>query len=127
MPRVAQVLTLPLIMYAREHQGWLPTNFVQTLTHFTNAFELDPFLQDTEELIKLSKNFEIVYQGNLGALEDPGNVLLIRTTGPLPTADGWAKFYGFADGHGQAHAQRERDFQAWEKQFIVSEGAVGLK
>jgi hypothetical protein len=128
--RVAKILSLPLLMYAADHQDHLPATFEQAAPYFAKSHGADPFMKDAEEFAELTKQFEIVYHGEREALNqlakqqgiDPGSSILIREREPHKTAEGkWVKAYGMADGSGQMiNADADGSFDWWEKRYIVS-------
>jgi prepilin-type processing-associated H-X9-DG protein len=38
----------------------------------------------------------------------------------VQTTNGWAKAYGFADGHAEIHSAADGNFADWEAQHIVA-------
>src|SRR6188474_1782809 len=54
-PRVAKVLTLPLLMYASDNDGQFPATFEMAAAFFTQAFQADPFLPGESDLWKASE------------------------------------------------------------------------
>ena len=69
----------------------------------------------------MTKQFEIVYNGPREALTKPGDVILIRERQAWQTPDGkWAKAYAFGDGSAQVHVEPDGNFDAWEKQRMIT-------
>jgi hypothetical protein len=118
-PRTAKVLTLPLLMYASDHDGQFPTKFEMAAASFSQAFQADPFLPSELDLWKASAEFEIVYRGSRNDLTNAASVILIRERQARQRPDGkWEKAYGFADSHGEVHVEASNDFEAWERQRV---------
>lgn len=115
-PRLAKVMTLPLLMYASDHQNLFPASFELALPYFAEAFEADPFLRDESEFLSAVDQFEIVYQGSRDTLVNAGSMILIREKQARQRPDGkWERAYGFADGHGEVRVESGDSFDAWEK------------
>jgi len=51
-PRLAKILTLPLLMYASDHQGVFPASFDLASVYFHSEFQADPFLRDEIEFLE---------------------------------------------------------------------------
>jgi RNA polymerase sigma factor (sigma-70 family) len=122
--RVAKNASLPLVMYANDHQYQFPTNWDQAAPYFSEALGSDPLFRSTTDYLQAAKEFEIAYQGSQVEIKNPGSVILIRERRAWQTLDGkWAKAYGFADGHGEVHVEPDDNFDAWEKQHMISPAA----
>jgi RNA polymerase sigma factor (sigma-70 family) len=97
-------LASEMIMYASDHQGQFPTNFDQ-VDAYTNQFPGGS-----------TNGFDIVYQGSAGQITNLADVILIQESEAWQTYDGgWAKVYGFADGHSELQ-KNANDFSAFEQQ-----------
>jgi RNA polymerase sigma factor (sigma-70 family) len=119
--RLAKLLTLPLRMYASEHQGQFPPNFDLAVPFFAQAFEADPFLSEAAELLDARLQFEIVYHGPREGVPEAGSVILIREKQARQRPDGqWEKAYGFVDGSGSFRAEPDGNFAVWEKLHILT-------
>jgi RNA polymerase sigma factor (sigma-70 family) len=127
--RVAKILTMPLILYARANGEQFPANFEDASRYFGKAFSLDPFMRDTAEFAELTADFEIVYHGSSDRLKeaaaqrglDMGSMALIRERQPWRAPDGkLVRSYGLADGSGQlVAAGDDGTFEAWEDRFTL--------
>lgn len=108
----AYILAMCFITYADKNRGQFPTNFDQidayTNRDYTNQYPLSG-----------TNDFEIVYQGSLHALRDPGAVILFQENQPWQYDGKWAKTYGFADGHAEVQSRADGDFSAFEKQHTL--------
>jgi hypothetical protein len=100
---------LGFIMFANDNHDQFPTNFDQAATYFSNKK-----LTET-----LSDDFEIVYRGPLNAITKPGEIIVIQERQPWQTPRGWAKVYGFADGHVEVQANANGDFSAFEREHTL--------
>ena len=124
--RIAKDFALALVLYAFDNQDQLPTSFDQAARYLPEALKADPVLDDTAEFIEMTKQFEIVYKGPREALTKPGDVILIRERQAWQTPDSkWAKAYAFADGSAQVHVEPDGNFDAWEKQHMISSAPAG--
>jgi TolA-binding protein len=124
--RVAKNVTLPLVLYASENQDQFPTDWDQAAPYFSKALSADPLFRNADDFIQAAKRFEIVYRGSRVGIPNPGSVILIRERQAWRTVDGkWVKAYGFADGSGTIHAEPEGNFDAWERQRMVSSASPG--
>jgi len=116
-PRTAKVLTMPLLLYASDHDGQLPATFEMAASSFSQAFQMDPFLPSESELWKASEEFEIVYRGSRKDLTNAASTILIRERQARQRPDGqWEKAYGFGDGHGEVRVEASNNFEPWERQ-----------
>jgi hypothetical protein len=98
---------LGLFLFAGDNRGQFPTNLDQ----------LAPYLKGA---LTGTNDFELLYQGAVGGLTNPGSTIVVReqTARPSPNG-GWTKVYGFADGHAEAHFESQSsDFEAWETQRL---------
>lgn len=96
---------LGLILFARDNRDQFATNLDQ----------LTPYLKGA---LTGTNDFELLYQGAVGGLTNPGSTIVVRerTVRPSPNG-GWTKVYGFADGHAEAHFESQSSgFDAWETQ-----------
>jgi RNA polymerase sigma factor (sigma-70 family) len=100
-------------LYAEKNQGQFPTQFDQAASFLTDNADA--------ETAGLADQFEIVYQGLVTTITNPNNVIVLREKQSWQGPDGgWLKTYGFADGHSEIHRQADGNFDAWEKQRIIT-------
>jgi RNA polymerase sigma factor (sigma-70 family) len=112
--RYCRDLGMAMRLYASDHQDRLPTSFAEVTTYLSEV---------TKETNLVPAQFEIVFHGALDDLTNyahPGGILLVREKVPLKSPDGrWYKGYGFADGSGSVHAEKDGNFTAWEEKRII--------
>jgi hypothetical protein len=112
----AKTLVLQLHLYAGDNQGRLPPNLDQTNLQ---AYTAGSALSGTNQ-------FELVYQGLLGDLANPGTTIVVREPQAWQEPNGkWARTYGFADGHSELHVTPDGNFEAWEKEHMVAPPPAG--
>jgi RNA polymerase sigma factor (sigma-70 family) len=101
---------LALMNHAVQNQGHFPASL-------TNA---EPLLADEARNKNLPlDNFEVVYQGSLSDLTNPGNTIIMREREPRQTPTGtWKKAYGFADGSSRTIETTDGNFEAWEQEHM---------
>ncbi len=103
--------------YAEKHGDEFPTNF-----DMASAFRARMSGQETNVS---PDQFEIVYQGKLGAITNRSQVIVLREREAWQTpANGnrpakWAKVYSFADGHSEIHSELENNFDDYEQKHII--------
>jgi RNA polymerase sigma factor (sigma-70 family) len=115
-PRLAKIMTLPLLMYANENQGVFPADFELASAYFREAVQADPFLGDESKFLEATRLFEIVYHGPKDTVTDSGSMILIREKQARQRPDGrWERAYGFADGHGEVRVELDGRVDAWER------------
>jgi hypothetical protein len=104
------------LMFANEHNGDYPTNFDQLESYFSkNAKEPEGLTAD---------QFEIVYQGPEKGITNLMNTVVLREKEARQAPDGrWQKAYGFADGHGEIHTEKDGNFDAYERAHIITRPA----
>jgi hypothetical protein len=74
---------------------------------------------DTNDLAteQLHDQFQVVYQGSLKEITNPGETIVLQEATPMRAADGgWLKVYGFADGSALVHKESDGNFEPWESQ-----------
>jgi RNA polymerase sigma factor (sigma-70 family) len=110
-----KMLAFVSIRYAGEH---------------TNAFPatpeaIAPYLQDSKgpghPEYSGTNDFDLVYQGTLTSVKQPGSTIAFRERQPWQEPDGkWARAYGFLDGHAEVHAEPDLNaLNAWEQARIA--------
>jgi len=98
-------------LFAAKNQDQLPTSFGE-------ALDFVPARAKTETNLAVEQ-FEIVYQGAFASITNPSATIVIREKQAWPRGDGgWAKAYGFADGHSEIHGFADGNFEPWEKQHL---------
>jgi hypothetical protein len=118
----AKTLTVALGEYASQHQGEFPSTFEQVA----------PYLQEDQQHLAGTTEFEIVYQGSFNELTNVqlSAVAVIRERQTRLTHDGKrARLYGFAGANGGWPDVVESDdnFQAWEAAHIIPPPSAGQK
>jgi RNA polymerase sigma factor (sigma-70 family) len=101
-------------VFAMQNQEQFPTNFEQAASFLPDAVAKAATNITTDQ-------FEIVYNGSY-ELTNGNNVIVLRekqARQQWPHGN-WSKVYGFADGHSEIHGEAEDNFDAWEKQRIVT-------
>ncbi len=114
-------LLVSFYRYSEKHNGQFPTSFD----------DATPFLDDAaKNQTKVSSDqFEIVFTGSPSSITNPQDVIMLREKEAWSTAStehpkgGWAKIYGFVDGHVIVQNQPENDFTAFENAHMVSPAA----
>jgi RNA polymerase sigma factor (sigma-70 family) len=103
-------------IYALDNRGQCPTSFEQVASiHAQDSGKLGGNISPD--------HFEIVFQGSLDSLTNPGDVIVLRGQ-PRRTGDGhWVWIYGMADGSVQQMRFPQPQYdspEAWEKGRILS-------
>jgi hypothetical protein len=95
--------------YADQHQWQYPKSFEEAAAFMPDEFKTKTSLAPDQ--------FEIVYQGSTKDINYPASIIVIREKQSWRTAKGgWAKAYGFADGHCEIHKADDGNFGPWESQ-----------
>lgn len=98
--------------YAQKNQGQLPDRF-------DLAASLLPERAQDETLLATNQ-FEIVFQGDVNRLTNVQSIVVLRESQSQPyPSGGFARTYGFADGHSEVRKEEVDDFSAWEAQHII--------
>ncbi|MCX6924587.1 MAG: hypothetical protein NT154_15435 [Verrucomicrobia bacterium] len=104
----AKRLILGMLMYADDY----------TNQFLTDLKLVEPYLGANG--VTGTNQFELVYNGSLGALNNRAFTIVVRERQPWQRADGgWYKTYGFADGHSELHLSPDGNFEEWEKERMV--------
>ncbi len=99
-------------LYASRNHDQFPTSFGE-------ALDFLPAKAKTETNLTVEQ-FEIVYQGALSNITNTASTIVIREKEAWPNGNGgWAKSYGFADGHSEIRGLADGNFDAWEKERII--------
>jgi RNA polymerase sigma factor (sigma-70 family) len=116
----ARNFALALISYAIENQNQFPTNFDQVTRFFPVVWKHSPVpTSDLDGFMKATDQFEIVSSGSFDKLTDPGSVIVVRERQAwLLPEGGWAKTYGYADGHTETHTTTDGNFDRWDSQSL---------
>jgi RNA polymerase sigma factor (sigma-70 family) len=103
---------LAFFLYAEKNRDQLPTNFDQAA----------PFLSPeiTNQTSITSDQFEIVYHGQINAVTNPANTILLREKQAWQSNGKWSRTYGFADGHCEIHGNPDGNFDEWESQHLAT-------
>ncbi|MGD0253857.1 MAG: sigma-70 family RNA polymerase sigma factor [Verrucomicrobiota bacterium] len=106
----AKQSVLGMIMYANNNGDQFPSNFDLVA----------PYLGGDSISVRSNlSQLEIVYQGSLKNIANPGSTIVIRESQPWLYNREWVKVYGFADGHSELHVEPNGDFSAWEQQHLA--------
>lgn len=121
---------LAFFMYSEKNQGQAPTNFEQAASfmpaEFKAAQEAPTNAESVAKFGLTPDKFEVLYQGALQSIKSPQSTIVIREKDAWQTTDGgWARAYGFADGHTEIHKAADGNFQPWETQRLVTAAAGG--
>jgi len=108
-------LSLPWIMHADKHGGWVP-----------DKAQFEELLLDSGEMLNVLQleKIEIVFQGRLQDLP-PGSAsrtIVLKQVDFTTSADGQkvTRAYGFADGHSEIHsAANLQELTTWENRHII--------
>lgn len=114
-------LLVSFYRYADQHNGQFPASFDDAA----------PFLDDAaKKQTKFSSDqFDIVFTGSPSSITNPQDVIALREKDAFSTASsenpngGWAKIYGFVDGHVIVQHEPQNDFTAFENAHMVSPAA----
>jgi RNA polymerase sigma factor (sigma-70 family) len=105
----AKMLVLGLMMYAADNNQQVPTTLEQA----------GPYLNFSDPPLTQTNQFELVFQGDLSRIAAPATAFIIREHDPFRTPDGgWARTYGFADGHCEVRKTADGDYTSWESQHL---------
>jgi hypothetical protein len=116
---------LAFFLYAQLHHDQFPAKFEDAESFLPAEYktEHNPGPNDSSGTPKYGltpDRFEILYQGTTASVTSPQKVIVVREKGAWPTTDGgWARAYGFADGHSEIHKTADGNFQPWEAQHIA--------
>lgn len=114
-------LLVSFYRYSEQHNGEFPTNFDAAA----------PFLNDDAKTqTRVSPDeFEIVFTGSPSSITNAPDIIALREKDAYSTAStanpqgGWAKIYGFVDGHVTVHSEPENNFTAFENAHMVPPSA----
>jgi hypothetical protein len=99
--------------YAQQHGGQLPQDFESAASFAPETV--------TGQTNLAPDQFEIVYHGLLTGLTNAHSLIVIREKEPWQGTDGgWARGYGFADGHSEIHKAVDGNFEPWEAQHMIT-------
>jgi RNA polymerase sigma factor (sigma-70 family) len=114
----AKMWMLAFHLYAEKNGGNFPGSYSEAA-----SFLPEDARQETlhEETLRSTNQFEIVYQGTVQSMTNPAMLIVLRENQATPAPNGgWARTYGFADGHSEVHRSDTGDFREWESQRMVS-------
>lgn len=107
----ARKLVLGVLMYATEHNDWIPSDLSATSNYWDDA-------QDSYGLA--AGRFELVAQGSLSSITNYSEIIVVRERDTAWRNGNWSRVYGFADGHSEIKMLPSEGFEAWEQQHMVS-------
>jgi RNA polymerase sigma factor (sigma-70 family) len=114
----SKVLLLAMLMYA--------TDFPELST--TNLDQVAGYVKASKPQYSGTNSFELVYQGPLFKVANPGEGIVLRESQAWQGPDGsWYKVYGFGDGHVQLRKSADGSFDDWEKEHAVKLSAQAAK
>jgi hypothetical protein len=109
----ARLYCLGMLLFAADNpHHYYPTNLDQTL----------PYLRKANFMLNGTNEFEILFQGSRDDLSNSivSRIIVLRSE-PWQNQDGkWARIYGFADGHSEAHFEPNKNFDYWESQHSAT-------
>ena len=109
---------LALYLLAKDNQGQFPTSLDQAAARLPE--------QARDETLLATNQFDMVYQGSLTGLTNPGSTIVLRENQAQPGPNGgWNRIYGFADGHAEVHHSEDGNFQPWEAQHMITPSPGG--
>jgi RNA polymerase sigma factor (sigma-70 family) len=101
-----------LRVYAEKNGGRFPTTLDQAA-----AFLPDKGKAESQ---RAADELEIIYHGTRDGMTNFDDGIVLREKHARQTSDGkWIRIYGFADGHAQARASDDGNFDTYEKQHLV--------
>jgi prepilin-type processing-associated H-X9-DG protein len=99
------------MMFAHDNGDQFPQTFEQ----------ISAYLKSTDQPSIDASQYEIVYEGALGALTNASATIVVREKQAFQTPNGaWARTYGFADGHAEVHVSADGNFEVYERKNMVS-------
>jgi len=109
---------LAFVLYAEKNQDQFPASFEQALPFLSEEAKTEP---DTSKNGLTPDRYEIVYQGALRNIANPSSAIVLREKEAWQrfNGNGWARAYGFADGHSEIHFSQDGNFEPWEKQHMA--------
>ena len=79
--------------------------------------QVPPEAQALLQSLQPESGLEIVYQGPLNDLQNPGRTIVIRQRESEEWPDGtFSRIYGFGDGHVEIHKTADGKFDDWESE-----------
>lgn len=98
-------------LFARDHNGVLPTSFEQAANYFPD--------QDTFPDLK-TEYFELTFSGSLAEIANLSSAIILREKEPviLSPGPGFTRTYAFADGHVEVKFAEDGNFEQWEKERV---------
>lgn len=106
----SKLLLLGMLMHAQDNPAGALTNLDQVSPYLKTGTPDAPSFTGTN-------GFDLLYQGSIFKIKNPGQVIVVREQQPWQGVDGsWFKAYGFADGHAELHKSPDGNFDEWERQ-----------
>jgi RNA polymerase sigma factor (sigma-70 family) len=116
----AKLWMMAFHFFAAKNDGNFPKSFSEAMSFLPDDAPEGILRDDT---LQAANQFEIVYQGTL-SLTNPASTIVLRENQAHQSADGgWARTYGFADGHAEVHRSETGDFSEWESRHMGSPSA----
>ena len=85
-----------------------------------DANQLTPEGEARLKALESAFGFDVLYNGPLNQLQDPGRTIVIRQRQPEQGTDGrYTRIYGFGDGHVEIHKTSDGNFEDWERERMV--------
>ncbi len=109
----SRTLVLGFLLYAGEHDGHFPSGLDAAVEHLktsTTGGDMDEVLKNLNV-----NDFEMMFQGPITTMGNPATGIVLREREAWRTPQGgWARVYGFGDGHSEVHVSDTPDDAAWE-------------
>ena len=122
---LATVWGYALLKFAKENDRQLPASLAAAAPYLNNNELLPTNWRNVDQISSEAATngitidrFELVYQGSMTNVQDPGHTILLREKEPYQASDGrWARTYVTATGLGGVRWSDNRDFTAVEKEL----------
>jgi hypothetical protein len=113
-------MVLGLILFAGEHDDRFP----ESLELAANRVVSEGLVPSLESLP--IQDFELLYSGSLREIANPSEAIVLREREAWRRPNGgWARTYGFADGHSEIHHRDDGDYAEFEAKRQVRPAPSG--
>ncbi len=114
----ARLLVMGFHFFASDHDGKFPDS-LEVAASRLDARNTGPEQAETAKALR-TEDFELMFRGSLKDIANPDAAIVLREREAWQRPKGgWARTYGFADGHSEVHGSDDGDFSAWEAQHQV--------
>jgi RNA polymerase sigma factor (sigma-70 family) len=101
---------LALIMFAEDNGKQYPTNLEDATRYLKNDY-----------MKTVASNFGFLNPGSITNVAQPATTIVLKGKQAWQGPDGgWAKAYGFADGHAEIHKESTGNFDEFEKEHTLA-------